>query len=89
MPGLFPASGRQSPPRSVGGVGKPYELVIFDCDGVLVDSGRLVVSVDALVLASMGWDLSEEEIVRRFVGRPHEDMTEQLSLLAAAWRHGV
>jgi HAD superfamily hydrolase (TIGR01509 family) len=44
-------------------------LVIFDCDGVLVDSERLAVRVDAIVLASMGWPLSEEEIVRRFVGR--------------------
>ena len=57
---------------------KPYSLIIFDCDGVLVDSERLMVRVDAMVLAAMGWPLSEAEIVRRFVGRPHEYMTEQL-----------
>jgi beta-phosphoglucomutase-like phosphatase (HAD superfamily) len=37
--------------------------VIFDCDGVLVDSERLAVRIDALVLAKMGWPLTEEEIV--------------------------
>ncbi len=49
--------------------GPPVELVIFDCDGVLVNSERLAVRVDAHVLASLGWPISEEEIVRRFVGR--------------------
>jgi beta-phosphoglucomutase-like phosphatase (HAD superfamily) len=41
--------------------------VIFDCDGVLVDSERLVVRIDALVLSKMGWPLTEKEIVERFV----------------------
>jgi len=45
------------------------ELVVFDCDGVLVDSERLSVEVDRRVLAEFGWHLSAEEIVHRFVGR--------------------
>ncbi|MGH2896837.1 MAG: HAD family hydrolase, partial [Solirubrobacteraceae bacterium] len=45
------------------------ELVIFDCDGVLVDSEPISVRVDALVLDEVGLDLSEQEIVDRFVGR--------------------
>ncbi|MGW1106574.1 HAD family hydrolase [Streptomyces sp. NPDC002540] len=53
---------------------KPVELVIFDCDGVLVDSERIAVRVDAMSLASLGWPLSEAEIVERFVGRSHADM---------------
>ncbi len=44
------------------------ELVIFDCDGVLVDSERLAIKVDAVVLARLGWALTEEEIVEQFVG---------------------
>ena len=44
------------------------DLVIFDCDGVLVDSERLAIKVDVMVLARLGWALSEEEIVERFVG---------------------
>ncbi|MEU3462187.1 HAD family hydrolase [Streptomyces sp. NPDC006733] len=51
------------------------DLVIFDCDGVLVDSERLAVRVDARMLAELGWPMGEAEIVERFVGRSHLDMT--------------
>ncbi len=44
------------------------ELVIFDCDGVLVDSERLAVKVDVEVLTRLGWPLTEAEVVERFVG---------------------
>jgi HAD superfamily hydrolase (TIGR01509 family) len=44
------------------------ELVIFDCDGVLVDSERLAVRIDVQVLARLGWQLTEAEVVSRFVG---------------------
>lgn len=44
------------------------ELVIFDCDGVLVDSERLAIKVEVKVLARLGWPLGEEEIIQRFVG---------------------
>lgn len=46
----------------------PIELVIFDCDGVLVDSERLAIKIDVLVLAQLGWPLSEAEVIERFVG---------------------
>ncbi len=48
---------------------QPFELVIFDCDGVLVDSEKLSVRIDRIVLAELGWQLTEQEIVHRFVGR--------------------
>lgn len=51
---------------------RPIELVIFDCDGVLVDSERLAVRVDVRVLAELGWVLSEQEVIDRFLGRSHE-----------------
>jgi HAD superfamily hydrolase (TIGR01509 family) len=50
------------------------QLVIFDCDGVLVDSERLAVRIDVQVLAKLGWPLSEREVIDRFVGRSHEFM---------------
>jgi HAD superfamily hydrolase (TIGR01509 family) len=50
-------------------VADPFELVIFDCDGVLVDSERIAVRVEAELLAELGWPLSEAEIVERFMGR--------------------
>ncbi len=56
----------------------PLELVIFDCDGVLVDSERLAVRVDVTVLARLGWPLSEAEVVERFVGRSEEFMTAEI-----------
>lgn len=55
-----------------------YELVIFDCDGVLVDSERLAVRTEAEILASLGWCLTEAELVERFVGRSAEYMHRQI-----------
>jgi HAD superfamily hydrolase (TIGR01509 family) len=49
------------------------ELVIFDCDGVLVDSERLAIKVDMQVLDELGWQLSEAELIERFVGRSDRD----------------
>ena len=45
------------------------ELVLFDCDGVLVDSERLTVAVEARVLTMLGWAIEPEEVVRRWMGR--------------------
>ena len=47
----------------------PAQLVIFDCDGVLVDSERLAVRIDVEVFAELGWQLAERDIIERFVGR--------------------
>jgi HAD superfamily hydrolase (TIGR01509 family) len=54
------------------------ELAIFDCDGVLVDSERLAVRVDMVILDRVGWPLTEEEVVERFVGRPHAYMVSEI-----------
>jgi len=45
------------------------ELVIFDCDGVLVDSERLAVDIDQQILAEFGLPMSREEVIRRFMGQ--------------------
>ena len=42
--------------------------MIFDCDGVLVDSERLAIKLEVQLLAELGWELTEAEIVERFVG---------------------
>ena len=47
-------------------------LVIFDCDGVLVDSERLTVGVEARVLTELGWPHTAEEVVARWMGRTSE-----------------
>ena len=46
-----------------------FELVVFDCDGVLVDSEVIAIRVDQRVLADLGWDLELDDIVERFVGK--------------------
>ena len=45
--------------------------MIFDCDGVLVDSERLSIEVDRQVLAEIGWHLTTDQIIEKFVGRSH------------------
>ena len=46
-----------------------FDLVIFDCDGVLVDSERLSIRLDVELLATLGWPMAEDEVVERWVGR--------------------
>lgn len=53
-------------------------LVIFDCDGVLVDSERLAVVVEARMLTEMGWPITPEEVVRKFVGGSSEAMLAEI-----------
>jgi HAD superfamily hydrolase (TIGR01509 family) len=53
-------------------------LVIFDCDGVLVDSERLTVAVEARMLTEMGWPITVEEVVRRFVGGSSDAMLAEI-----------
>jgi HAD superfamily hydrolase (TIGR01509 family) len=48
------------------------ELVIFDCDGVLVDTERLSVRIDGEVLADLGLPMSQQEVIDRFVGRTED-----------------
>jgi len=55
-----------------------FDLVIFDCDGVLVDSERIAVRIDAIVLSRLGWELSEAEILERFVGRSDAHMVSEI-----------
>lgn len=56
----------------------PFELVIFDCDGVLVDSERIAVRVEAEYLTELGWPLTEAEIIERFMGHTSEYMDQAI-----------
>ena len=48
------------------------ELVIFDCDGVLVDSEPISIRIDVEMFAEVGMTVSEQEVIERFVGRSPE-----------------
>lgn len=54
------------------------ELVIFDCDGVLVDSEPISLAVLVEALAGAGVAMSEEEAHARFLGRSLKSMSEIL-----------
>ena len=45
-----------------------FELVIFDCDGVLVDSERITNRVFAGLLRELGLDFTFEQMIEHFVG---------------------
>jgi HAD superfamily hydrolase (TIGR01509 family) len=47
---------------------EPLRLMIFDCDGVLVDSEPLVNRVVAAELTHLGWPMTGEECCERFLG---------------------
>ena len=54
------------------------ELVIFDCDGVLVDSERLAVRVESRLITELGWALTEADVLERFVGRSDAHMKGEI-----------
>src|SRR5687767_6422177 len=45
-----------------------FDLVIFDCDGVLIDSEMLSVQADLECLAEYGIDLSSDDVLERYTG---------------------
>ncbi|MBW8825758.1 MAG: HAD family hydrolase [Acidobacteria bacterium] len=57
-------------------------LVIFDCDGVLVDSEILVVMIESELLKEVGIHLTPMEVAALFVGLSETDMNR---VLAERW----
>ncbi|MCD6077898.1 MAG: family phosphatase [Ramlibacter sp.] len=50
-----------------------FDAVLFDCDGVLVDSEGITNGVLRDMLEDLGWKLSPEECMRLFVGKAVKD----------------
>jgi HAD superfamily hydrolase (TIGR01509 family) len=50
-----------------------FDAVLFDCDGVLVDSEPITNGVLREMLEEGGWSMSREECMRRFVGKAVKD----------------
>ena len=50
-----------------------FEAVLFDCDGVLVDSEPITNGVLREMLHELGWELSVGECMRLFVGKALKD----------------
>ncbi|HET7400665.1 MAG TPA: HAD family hydrolase, partial [Usitatibacter sp.] len=51
----------------------PFELVIFDCDGVLVDTEPVANAVLKYQLDAIGLEMPLEDVIRTFVGRSRGD----------------
>jgi beta-phosphoglucomutase-like phosphatase (HAD superfamily) len=47
----------------------PIDLIIFDCDGVLVDSEVISCRAHADVLSRHGYPITSDEVFERFLGR--------------------
>ena len=54
-------------------------LVIFDCDGVLVDSEVLVTDVHVRALRACGLDISHDQLSERFLGMTDRAMYAELA----------
>jgi HAD superfamily hydrolase (TIGR01509 family) len=50
-----------------------FDLIIFDCDGVLVDSEVISCRVHAEVLTRYGYPITADDVHRRFLGRTARD----------------
>jgi HAD superfamily hydrolase (TIGR01509 family) len=67
-------------------VNPDLDLIIFDCDGVLVDSEPIAVRVNSGMLAELGWHLSDHEIIELFLGR---SMRSNIATVEAHLGHPV
>ena len=61
-------------------------LLIFDCDGVLVDSELPVCTAVSEELTRLGYSITPEDVVRRFAGRPEWEMMIEIE---REWGHAV
>jgi HAD superfamily hydrolase (TIGR01509 family) len=52
--------------------------IIFDCDGVLIDSEEISMRTDQALLAEFNVHISEAEMHRRFVGKTFQAMIDEI-----------
>jgi HAD superfamily hydrolase (TIGR01509 family) len=50
------------------------DLIIFDCDGVLLDSEIIIARAHAKAFKLGGWQITEQELLTRFVGIADREM---------------
>ncbi|WP_175869486.1 HAD family hydrolase [Bartonella gabonensis] len=54
------------------------DLIIFDCDGVLVDSEHLAAKIGSQLLKQTGYEISAEELNERFAGLIFRDILKHI-----------
>ncbi len=60
-----------------------FDLIIFDCDGVLVDSEIIAAEVESTLLTEAGYPISVEEMGERFAGMTWQNILLQVEREAA------
>lgn len=70
----------------------PYDLVIFDLDGVLVDSERIVTRIEEEYFATIGVQMSAEHALALFKGKTNEELAQRIESraprrLPTAWTY--
>ena len=55
-----------------------FEAILFDCDGVLVDSEPITNGVLCTMLNEAGWALSEQDCMRIFIGKTVRSETARI-----------
>ncbi|KRB49992.1 HAD family hydrolase [Rhizobium sp. Root708] len=55
-----------------------FDLIIFDCDGVLVDSEIIAAQVESALLTEAGYPISVEEMGERFAGMTWQNILFQV-----------
>jgi HAD superfamily hydrolase (TIGR01509 family) len=70
------------------------ELIIFDCDGVLIDSEGVASGVTARFCSALGWEMTGEEALARFLGMSIVDIEPLVAAhigrnVADGWRDAL
>lgn len=55
------------------------KLVIFDCDGVLIDSEIVVCRLASEELTRVGYPITLDQVIERFAGRPEREMMAEIT----------
>lgn len=62
----------------------PFDAILFDCDGVLVDSEPISLGILRKMLADLGWHLTYSQCKQLFLGK---SMAEELAIIQEHLHH--
>ena len=56
----------------------PIDLIIFDCDGVLIDSEIVVCRLVSEEMTRLGYPITTHQVIERYAGRPEREMISEI-----------
>lgn len=59
------------------------ELIIFDCDGVLVDSEIIAARIEAEIISEAGFPITPEDLAARYAGLTFPDILKRIEMESA------